>query len=681
MPGSRRSATALPLLIALLLSRWASAARTRASFDFGWRFHLGPVAAPGGSCNASSFPVPINDVQCLGLSQDTTATDAPSCLRSCCASAPGCSLWQFEGGGVGCWLGSDCSTNLTGAGWIGGRVTPAPPATKCEAGTPCDPSYDDSTWRALAVPHDFVIESGSFDPKFDPSRGALPRNVSWYRKTFSLATSYEGSLVWLLFDGVFRAADIYINGAFVMHHEEGYTSFPAYLHNASVLLNYGAAATNVLAVFVDATAAELWCYEGGGIYRHVWLESASAALSVVPWGLFVPSFVSGAIAGASAMASQTADGALVMPQVDVQTGVGAPAFLGHALFTLRDAGSGDVVVSASTALNVSGWKRVLFGELAFANATNPVLLWNIGLMPPMYEASVQLFALDGAAVDLVSVRIGVRSAIFDARLGFLLNGVKVRLAGVANHVGFGGVGMAVPDRVSEFQVAVLRAAGANAWRTAHNPIAPEALDYMDTYGLLVWEENRFITAGVQPIGGEDVPSADPRLLQDAQDMVLRDRNHPSVVVWSLCNELGCVADSKTGDTLGMQFKIALYGADTTRPVTGNTVQSPYLEDRIVDPFALAMDVQSFSYEYTAYEQYHRTTPWKAVGGGESASCVTDRGYFGPQNGSAGHLGPSDHGLFACVQEAWQAVMAYDFVFGNYIWTGRLSARRRSPCSR
>lgn len=244
-------------------------------------------------------------------------------------------------------------------------------------------------------------------------------------------------------------------------------------------------------------------------------------------------------------------------------------------------------------------------------------------------------------------------------------------------------------------MAALQNVGANAWRTAHNPVAPELLDACDARGMLVWEENRFITSGVQPVRSSSVESdsesdstpqdkprlftkhapgksrweqldgdgpanrlqwtppstamADPRLLQDAQDMALRDRNHPSIVIWSLCNELGCVADDPNGGVLAVQFKQAIAAADPSRPITGNIVQSPYLGGHLVDSFAQcvlansyfiyhscsltklyslvcrAMDVQSFSYDYAAYDSFHTMTPWKPVGGGESGSCVVDRG--------------------------------------------------------
>jgi len=674
----------------LTLAAAASAApspRTRASFDFGWRFHLGDVA-PAGPCNSSAFPVNVSGVQCLNLQEvPAGSASAADCEQACCAAGHACGVWQWRSG-TGCWTGSDCADEGPDPnGWVGGARSSTPANKTCPPGpgSPCSASYDDSAWRSLNVPHDYVIE-GDVSESENPDRGALARNTSWYRKHFALDPSLgDGRPIWLTFDGVFREADVYVNGAFLLHHEEGYTPFIAFIHNASVPLAFGG--DNVIAVYIDGTQAELWCYEGAGIYRHVWLESA-APLSFAPWSFSAPSYVDGAISGADAEAPQTSDSAVWMPQADL-CNAGPARAIGSVLFTLADP-SGAVVASASVRFNLSalsGFARVT-ANVPFGSAASPVALWNVNPNgPPLYSASATA-TLDGdaSASDSVSERVGVRSAVFDARRGFLLNGVQVKIKGTSNHVGFGGVGMAVPDRVAEFEVATLRAAGVNAWRTAHNPVAPELLDAADAYGMLVWSENRFVQRGVQPVaslrrGGSwpartalgadpappSVPAADAQLVADAVDMVLRFRNHPSIILWSLCNELGCAADSPTGDSLAVQFKTAMYKADKSRPITGNTVQRPYLDHEDVDPFAEAMDVQSFSYEYDAYVSYHEAAPWKAVGGGESGSCVVDRGVFGAA--SSGHLGPDDRGLFECVSEGWSAAGTLPYVFGNFLWTG------------
>ena len=654
--------------------------RTRASFDASWRFLLGdPRSAP--ACNASGF-VGFAARQCLGQTDVPAAKSAAACA-SACACSPDCLTWDYSPS-AGCWTSADdCPSFLNSSDWIGGTrpAAPGPAPVVCGAGDPCQPSYDDSAWRALSVPHDYGVEA-AFDPALDPDKGCLPKNSSWYRKTFALPAAAKDGLVSLQFDGVFRAADVFINGAWVAHHEEGYTSFIVFLHNASAPLVFGGG-DNVLAVFVDATQPELWSYEQQGIYRHVWLDTAPL-LSVVPWGFFAPALLTGAIhSPGGAAAPQTADGALLTPRVDIAN-AGAAAVNGTVTFALADAG-GAVLCTAKApfALAAGGWQRVA-ATLACGSAAAPLNLWNTARGGAyLHTASAALVDAQGAALDAVSARVGLRSAYFSPVEGFLINGQKVVLNGFSQHLGFGGCGGAVPERVSEFIIASLLGMGGTAYRTAHNPISPEFLDLADEYGLIVWEENRFVQLGVQPQpvagaaaaaahvdahgrGGalRTAPSAVPRLVQDAQDMVLRDRNHPSIVIWSLCNELGCTADQPGGGGIAVQFKQQIYNADNSRPVTGNTVQTPYLSGRLVDEFAQAMDVQSFSHQFENVPAFHAAAPWKALGLGESGSCEADRGEY-RGNRSAGHI--SFDGVLDCVADNL-AALAIPYSYGSFHWT-------------
>lgn len=691
-----------------IAARASAASRTRANFDASWRFLLGdPRPAP--ACNASGF-APLDGKQCLGQSPQP-ALSAAACA-SACACSPDCLTWTYQAS-AGCWTSADnCPTFLNGSSWVGGTrpAGPGPAPVVCGANDPCQPSFDDGTWRVLNTPHDYGVEQ-AFNKSLDPNKGALPKQKSWYRKHFSLPAEAAGGLVFVQFDGVFRAADVFLNGAWVLHHEEGYTSFIAYLHNASAPLVFGGG-DNVLAVFVDATSPELWSYEQQGIFRHVWLETAPL-LSVVPWGFFAPALLTGAVhSPGGAAAPQTADGATLTPQVDIAN-AGAARVNGTVTFSLEDAG-GAVLCTTAAPFTVAagGWARVS-AALVCGSSTAPLHLWNTAAGGAyMHTARAVLTDARGAALDDAAARVGLRSAVFSPTDGFLLNGQKIIINGFSQHLGFGGCGGAVPDRVSEFILATLRKMGGTSYRTAHNPVSPEFLDLADDYGVIVWEENRFVRLGVQPqpqpvpvaraavdaAAGRAAPlhsppSAVPRLLQDAQDMVLRDRNHPSIVIWSLCSEcpdgdagterilssphaaprvpaprradeLGCTADDPGGGDIAVQFKQQIYNADNSRPITGNTVQRPYLSGRLVDEFAQAMDVASFSHQFENVPAFHAIAPWKPVGLGESGSCEADRGeYVG--NRSAGHV--SFAGVLDCVSTNLDA-LAVPYAFGSYHWT-------------
>ena len=292
-------------------------------------------------------------------------------------------------------------------------------------------------------------------------------------------------------------------------------------------------------------------------------------LSIQPWGAYFPAAVTGEITSGplGAMGPQTAASALINAYVDIQNQRATSADT-TLVVTVMDA-TGAAVATSSTkqTLASGGWARV-----TPSITWNNVNLWNT---ESTYMYTVRADVVDngasGAIVDSVTVPIGVRNAVWTSNQGFTLNGFKVPAKGFSQHQDLAGCGTAVPNRGNEFRIAGIRAIGGNFWRTAHNPTNPELLDYADQYGMLMWVENRFINQGVQPIqSAKDKPkafppmttAADPQLLADAQAMVLRDRNHPSVVIWSLCNEGGCQIGEPAGAVIGAQFKNVINYADT-----------------------------------------------------------------------------------------------------------------------
>ena len=246
--------------------------RSRTLLDADWKFTLG-TSVPATCSNTTAFPTNRSGVQCYGLTAQAQVSSRQTCLEQCCGDAA-CEVWQWcpatENGcdpAASCWTGkADKCNGPKGPGWVGGSRTlppPPPPMSKCDSPY-CQPDFDDSKWRSLDLPHDFVVE-GNFTPDGDTSHGFLPYNKGWYRKHFDLPASAADLSVWLEFDGIQRDSVIYLNGKLLGRHLSGYTSFRFPVDAATA--NFGGA--NVLAVFVDATQPDGWWYDGGGIYRSV----------------------------------------------------------------------------------------------------------------------------------------------------------------------------------------------------------------------------------------------------------------------------------------------------------------------------------------------------------------------------------------------------------------------------
>jgi beta-galactosidase len=597
---------------------------------------------------------------------------------------------------------------------------PSPPATCTDASLPCAVAFADDKWRSVSTPHDFVVE-GAYSPDNDAEHGFLPFNVSWYRKHFTIDASHAGSVVWIEFDGVYKNSDVWLNGVYLGHHTSGYVAFRYYLHNVTSaddatnapVLRFGA--NNVLSVRVDALSVqEGWFYEGGGIYRHVALTIADP-LSIVPWGVYLPSAVTGDITSGplGAQGPQSAASAVVMAATEVQNARGAA--VAFTLTTEVHDGAGVLVGAANTSATYP--PSTAAGTIRHEVLLNgPVQLWNTAASPPLYNVRSTLWVA-GAAVDIVLTTIGIRSAVWTPTAGFQLNGVKTPVQGFSNHQSWSGCGNAVPKRVDEFRITALKALGANMWRGSY-PGNNELMDLADAHGMLMWVENRMLRYKVEPVvsagnaqcqstsgsnckGATDVRAcstyyvpcalgqcncvwsgsacsespvacspplppadlADPQLLQDIHDMVLRDRNHPSVVIYCLCNEAGCDIGDADGGVFAAQFKGAINAADTTRPITANTewaVGSP-------DTLTTVLDVMTTSYNYAAYDIYHKHHPFRPFMGGESASCRSNRGYFGATNATRGLVNGDT--APKCAATAWAAAASTEWASGSVAWTG------------
>jgi beta-galactosidase len=403
---------------------------------------------------------------------------------------------------------------------------------------PASMDYSDASWRQVQLPHDWAIEL-PFDAKADGSHGfkalgsAFPQNsVSWYRRTFNLAKDDANRRLWLEFDGVFRDCTVFVNGWFVGHHESGYTSFR---YDITDVAKFGEG--NLVAVRVDATQPEGWFYEGAGIYRHVWLVK-TAPVAIAPDGIFVT----------SSFTKNTPTGpAKVNVQTELRNAQSTPASAVVEWQVL--APDGKVRARGRKLARVSGAATT---TIRYEGTVDKPELWSPEA-PKLYQL-VTTVVEGGKTIDRIETSFGIRTVAFDAQKGFLLNGHPYVIKGTCNHQDHAGVGAAMPDQLQDFRIARLKEMGSNAYRTSHNPPTPELLEACDRLGMLVMDENRLL--------GSDAANS-----ENLESLVKRDRNHPSVFIWSIANEEWNTQGTPAGKRVGAAMQAEIRRLDPTRPVT------------------------------------------------------------------------------------------------------------------
>ncbi|HEY3396075.1 MAG TPA: beta-galactosidase GalA [Armatimonadota bacterium] len=490
---------------------------------------------------------------------------------------------------------------------------------------PAGLEFDDSDWRLLDLPHDFVVE-GTHDPRENCDHGFLPGAVGWYRKTFFVPAEDLGRRSAVVFEGVFRNATVWCNGHLLGTHASGYIGFR---YDITDILEYGG--NNVLAVRVDATGYEGWWYEGGGIYRHVWLEQTHP-VRVAPEGVFVTS---------------------LLPSYDRADLRVATDFLNdgdqdyRCLLTsvVLDADGTEVARAEDDGFVMREGGLALRQELELAAPQ----LWSPE-HPYLYRV-VTTAVYEGCLLDQVETTFGVRRLDWDADQGFFLNGQPYKLQGTCNHQDHAGVGIAVPDRVQEYRIERLKEMGGNAYRCAHNPPAPALLDACDRLGMLVMDENRYLDS-----------TGERR--EDLKSLIRRDRNHPSVFMWSLFNEES-LQGTERGARIYASMKAVVRDLDPTRPVTGA------LSGGWEGPVSPLLDVEGYNYSPQRYDEYHQAHPTHPMVGSECCSTLGARGVY-RNDEQAGYLSAYDVNATAwgnLAQDGWRAIAERPFMSGIFIWTG------------
>lgn len=498
--------------------------------------------------------------------------------------------------------------------------------------------FSDGGWRTVDLPHDWAVEL-PFDPRADASHGFKPvgegfrsNSIGWYRRALEIPASDAGRRIWLEFDGVYRDCLVYVNGWLVTHHESGYSGFRC---DITDLVELGG--RNVVAVHVDASRFEGWFYEGAGIYRHVWLVKTSP-LAVAPDGILVRSTFAGAPAAGPAcvqLQATLANASVADAQAAITWTVFAP--------------DGSVVGTASASGSVGA------GSQASLGGTVPVarpLLW-APETPSLYRVVTQVWAA-GRLVDRVETAFGLRTVGFDANRGFLLNGKPYLLKGTSNHQDHAGLGSALPDALQYFRIARLKEMGCNAYRTAHNPPTPELLDACDRLGMLVMDENRLV-------------GSDDTRLGLLRELVMRDRNHPSVGIWSLGNEEFAIETREVGGRVAATMQALVKSLDPTRPVTINADVA-----NVYTGVNSAVEVRGWSYRVgQGMDDYHREHPLQPNVGSEQGSTVGTRGIY-KDDKTRGYVSAYDDWApsWAQTAETWMTFFSTrPWLSGGFVWTG------------
>jgi beta-galactosidase len=497
--------------------------------------------------------------------------------------------------------------------------------------------FDDSGWRQVNLPHDWVVEQ-PFDQNAERQQGYRPRGIAWYRRTFELDPSDHGKNIELQFDGVSTHCTVYFNGTPVHHNWCGYTSF--YI-DVTPMARYGNN-VNTIAVRVDAEAMEGWWYEGGGIYRHTWLVKRSP-VHVVTDGVY-------------AHPVKGADGTWAIPAEVTLANTGSDVASASVDIGVFDSSGRRVADGHSSPLSI-----VPMGE-AVARVSISVAspqLWSVD-RPNLYTVRTVVLS-NKMPVDSVDTPCGFRTIRFDAKEGFFLNDQPLKLQGTCNHQDHAGVGVAVPDSIWEFRIRKLKEMGSNAYRTAHNPPSKELLDICDRLGMLVMDETRHFNAS-------------PEYMKQLEWLVRRDRNHPSVILWSLFNEEALEVNDE-GMEMTRAMNALVKRLDTTRPTTGGQNKGQLGRDGKANPknAALTMDVVGINYQAYDYDKIRAAYPDKPMVSTEDTSQIMTRGEYVTDRSR--HTVASYDDVFAgwdrfsSARNAWAAIMGQPSFAGGFSWTG------------
>jgi beta-galactosidase len=450
--------------------------------------------------------------------------------------------------------------------------------------------FDDSRWRSLNLPHDWAIELPFVRDEALQSHGYKPlgRNypetsVGWYRRSFDIPASDLGRRIVLEFDGAFRSAHVFVNGAFIGPNDNGYTPFR---FDITDFIHYGS--RNILVVRVDATQGDGWFYEGAGIYRHVWLTK-TAPLHLGPWESYVRTDVK--------------RDAAVLSLTTVVENEGTTVARPTVQWKILDAQGRTVASAQSEPQSIAPGDKATF--TARATLPSPAL-WSPET-PNLYSAIVSV-DLAGRTQDAERITFGVRTIAFDADKGFFLNGRSVKIKGTCNHQDHAAVGAALPDRLQWYRLAILREMGSNAVRTSHNMPTPEWVAACERMGMMMMCETRLMSSSAEG-------------LEQLDTMIKRYRNSPAIILWSMGNEEWQLQGTPEGERIVTSMIRRAHQLDPTRLCTAavNGSYGPGISQ--------ALEIEGFNYNLSAIDEYRRSHPRQPLIGTETGATLCTRGVY------------------------------------------------------
>jgi len=490
------------------------------------------------------------------------------------------------------------------------------------------PEFNDNDWRTLNIPHDWASES-SFDSTENVSQGYRKRGIGWYRKAFKLDEADNGKHLELQFDGIATNATVWFNGTVVHRSWSGYTS--SYIDITS-MAKYGND-INTVAIRVDADVMEGWWYEGAGMYRHSWLVKRSP-VHIKTDGVYAnPVKISGTkwripVEVTVYNAAEQKEKVTVTSKLIDQ--------------------SGKQIAAATGAIEIAELDDNIARYFISVDAPQ---LWTLN-NPTMYQVVTTIKQQD-KTLDEIVTPCGFRTIRFDVNTGFHLNDESVKLQGVCMHQDHAGVGVALPDALWEFRLTKLKELGVNAYRCSHNAPPKKLLQLCDSLGILVMDENRNFNVS-------------PECMNQLEWLVRRDRNHPSVILWSVFNEEP-MQGTKQGYEMVRRMSALVKSLDTTRPVTAAMNGGLFTKKNVSD----AVDVVGFNYQIALYDKFRKENPTKILTSSEDISSFQIRGEY-HTNRSKNIVDDYDTEAApwgSTQRVGWEAIAERPWLAGSFIWTG------------